>query len=67
MVPSIGAWAELAAELKRRREELANKQSSPAQAASLIPSSHISPGLNPPAHMLSYLQEPRANAHICMR
>ncbi|CAL8464633.1 g4168 [Coccomyxa elongata] len=44
MVPSIGAWAELAAELKRRREELATKQSSPAQAASLSPSSHLSPG-----------------------
>ena len=59
MVPSIGAWAELAAELKRRREELATNWDSAAQAAALIPpSSQVTQGVEwPPAHMLTYLQD----------
>ncbi|BDA49487.1 probable coilin at C-terminar half [Coccomyxa sp. Obi] len=64
MVPSIGAWAELAAELKRRREVLATKQSSAAQAASLFPpsspSSHLTSG-GPSASTGQGPQQPSAN------
>lgn len=70
MVPSIGAWAELAAELKRRREELATKQSSAAQAASVFPPSspcsHLTPGQSPTCPHAQLPARSNASANVCM-
>lgn len=47
MVPSIGAWAELAAQLKRRRKELAAKQDSAAIPAPAVPQLPSATGVRP--------------------